>query len=235
MGTWGEAYLTRLRGCAVRMGRELGEISDRDRAVRLVEADAKAVEEGFGQGVLSMESASRVRSLDPHQATTWLVEGDPAQPRWQSLAQLAAYVELLAIGYPQPAVRLATPDRELGLDLAVVNDEGQVLLLGVARAESLELARLEALVPTFDSESVRSVHIVPGREPQLLAHQLWMTQAPYLWLVAAGARRLYRVKYGRTIKLLPARMLPMREDLWPSGFNGPTPRVAVVAAEAVVG
>ncbi len=235
MGTWGEAYLTRLRGCAVRMGRELGEISDRDRAVRLVEADAQSVEEGFGQGLLSMESASRVRSLDPLQATTWLVEGDPAQPRWQSLAQLAAYVELLAAGYPESAVRFATPDGELGLDLAVVNDEGQVLLLGVARAESLELAKLEALVPTFDGESVRSVRVVPGREPQLLVHQLWATRAPYLWLVAAGARRLYRVKYGRTIKLVPARVLPMPEDLWPFGFNGPTPRVSVVAPEAVVG
>lgn len=235
VGTWGEAYLTRLRGCAVRTGRELGEISDRDRAVRLVETDAQSVEEGFGQGLLSLEPTSRVQSLDPLQGATWLVEGDPVRPRWESLAQLAAYVELLRAGYPESAVRLATPEGELGLDLAVLNDDGQVLLLGVARAESLELTKLEALVPTFDIESVRSVPMVPGREPQLLAHQLWATRAPYLWLVAAGARRLYRVKYGRTIALTPARLLPMPEDLWPFGFTGPTPRVAVVVPEAVAG
>ena len=235
VGTWGEAYLTRLRGCAVRMGRELDEISDRDRAVRLVEADARSVEEGFGQGLLNLEPTSRVRSLDPLQGVTWLVEGDPARPRWEALAQLAAYVELLRAGYPESAVRFATPEGELGLDLAVVNDDGQVLLLGVARAESLELTKLEALVPTFDVESVLSMRMVPGREPQLLAHQLWATRAPYLWLVAAGVRRLYRVKYGRTIVLTAARVLPMPEDLWPFGFAGPTPRVAVVVPEAVAG
>lgn len=223
------------------MGRELGEISDRDRSVRLVEADAQTVEQGFGEGLLSMESASRVRTLDALQATAWLVAGDPAQPRWESLPQLAAYVELLQAGYPETAVRFATPDTELGLDLAAVNDEGQVLLLGVARAESLELAKLEALVPTFDHDSVRAVRAIPGREAGVLAHQLWATRAPYLWLVAAGARRLYRVKYGRTIKLTKVRVLPMPEDLWPFGFSGPTPRVAAVAApvpdlpEAVVG
>ena len=107
MGTWGEAYLTRLRGCAVRMERELVEISDRDRAVRLIESEARTVEEGFGEGLLAMESASRVRTLDPLQSSAWLVAGDPARTRWESLPQLAAYVELLQAGYPEarPAVR----------------------------------------------------------------------------------------------------------------------------------
>ncbi len=235
MGTWGDAYLTRLRGCAVRMERELVEISDRDRAVRLIERDAQTVEEGFGEGLLTVEATSRVRTLDPLQANAWLVAGDPARPRWESLAQLAAYVELLRAGYPDPAVRFATPEGELGLDLAAVNDEGQVLLLGVARAEPLELAKLEALVPTFEEHSVRAIRIIPGREAQLLAHQLWATRAPYVWLVAAGARRLFRVRYDRTIKLSRMRVLPMPEELWPFGFDGPTPRVAVVEAEAVAG
>lgn len=237
VGTWGEAYLTRLRGCAARMERELVEISDRDRAVRLIETDAQTVEEGFGDGLLAMESTSRVRTLDPLQASAWLVSGDPAHVLWEALPQLAAYVELLRAGYPEGAVRFETPDTELGLDLAVVNDEGQVLVLGVARAEPLELAKLEALVPTFEGEGagVRSQREIPGREAQRLAYQLWSTRAPYLWLVAAGARRLFRVRYGRTIKLTGARVLPMPEDLWPLGFDGPTPRVTVVETEAVAG
>lgn len=237
VGTWGEAYLTRLRGCAVRMERELVEISDRDRAVRLIEADAQTVEKGFSDGLLAMESASRVRTLDPLQASAWLVEGDPACALWKALPQLAAYVELLQAGYPEAAVRFETPENELGLDLAVVNDEGQVLLLGVARAEPLELAKLEALVPTFDGADggVRSMREIPGREAQQLAYQLWSTRAPYLWLVAAGARRLFRVRYGRTIKLTGVRVLPMPDDLWPFGFEGPTPRVALVQSEVVAG
>jgi hypothetical protein len=235
VGTWGEAYLTRLRGCAVRMERELVEISDRDRAVRLIESEARTVEEGFGEGLLVMESASRVWTLDPLQSSAWLVAGDPARARWESLPQLAAYVELLQAGYPGAALRFETPDSELALDLAAVNSEGQVLLLGVARAEPLELAKLEALVPTFEVGDVRSVRDIPGREAKQLAYQLWSTRAPYLWLVAAGARRLFRVRYGRTIKLTRVRVLPMAEDLWPFGFEGPTPRVAVVEAEVVAG
>ena len=43
------------------------------------------------------------------------------------------------------------------------------------------------------------------------------------------------MRYGRTIKLTRVRVLPMPEDLWPFGFEGPTPRVAVVEAEAVAG
>jgi hypothetical protein len=219
------------------MDRELVEISDRHRAVRLIETDAQTVEEGFGEGILEMESASRVRTLDPLQGSVWLVEGDPACARWESLPKLAAYVELLQAGYPEEAVRCETPENELGLDLAAVNDEGQVLLLGVARAEPLELSKLEALVPTFEGEgeAVRPMREIPGREAQQVAFQLWSTRAPYLWLVAAGARRLFRVHYGRTIKLVPVRVLPMPEDLWPFGFDGPTPRIALAEPEAVAG
>lgn len=235
MGTWGEAYLTRLRGCAGRMGGELAEISDRDRAVRLVEKDARTVEEGFSEGLLSMLSGGRVRTLDPRQPTVTLVAGDPVRPRWEALPQLAAYVELLRSGFPELAVRFGTPESELGLDLAAVNDDGQVLLLGVARAEPLELAKLEALVPTFEGDRAHLARVVPGREAQLLAYQLWVTRAPYLWLVAAGARRLFRVRYGRTIKLARVRVLPMPEELWPFGFFGPTPKIALDAAAAVAG
>lgn len=235
MGTWGEAYLTRLRGCAARMERELEQISDRDRAVRLIESDAQTVENGFGEGLLTMESASRVRTLDPRQASAWLVEGDPARARWELLAQLAAYVELLRAGYPERAVRFATSENELALDLAAINDDGRVLLLGVARAESLELAKLEALVQTFDGSGVRPVPDVPGKEAQQVAYQLWSTRAPYLWLVAAGARRLFRVRYGTTIKLTQVAVLPTPEELWPYGFDGPTPPVAVTESEAVAG
>jgi hypothetical protein len=101
----------------------------------------------------------------------------------------------------------------------------------------MELAKLEALVSTFENtgEGLRPLPGVPGREPQQLAYQLWSTRAPYLWLVAAGTRRLFRVHYGRTIKLTRNRVLPMPEELWPFGFEGPTPRIAIVEPEAVAG
>lgn len=225
MGTWGEAYLGRLRGCAARRDQELEEISGRDRSVRLVETDARAVEEGFGEGLLTMAGTGQVQTHDVLQGGCELLAGDPPRPRWEALPQLAAYVELLRLGYPEAAVRFATPEAELHLDLAAVSEHGEVLVVGAARAESLLLSKLEALVPTFEGSGPRTVRSSLGCDAHLVATQLWATRAPYLWLVAAGARRVLRATYGRTITLAPASRLPRPEELWPYGFVGPTPRV----------
>lgn len=230
MTTWGEVYLDRLRGCAARTGHELADISDRDRSVRLVEADARAVEEGFAAGVLAMAPDGLVRTLDPLQDDCALVTGEPPRPRWEALAQLAGYVELLGLGYPDRAVRCATSEAELGLDLAAVGEHGEVLVVGAARAESLLLSKLEALVPTFEGNGPRTVRSSLGCDAHQVATQLWATRAPYLWLVAPGARRVLRATFGRTITLTPARRLPRPDELWPYGFEGATP--VVVAAGA---
>ena len=235
MGTFVESYLTRMRGCAARMGREMATISDRNRAVRLVEADARSVERGFAAGWLAIESVNRVRTLDQRQGTAWLVEGDPAHVRWEYLPHLAAYVELIAAGYPPRAVRFETSDSELRLDLAAVDEDGRVLVLGEARAEPIQLTKLEALVSTFEGDPGWPGRDSTARDALKLAHQLWATRAPYLWLVASGARRAYRVSYERTIKLAAMPCLPDAEELWPSGFDGPTPVVMTHDGEPVAG
>ena len=51
------------------------------------------------------------------------------------------------------------------------------------------------------------------REAWKLAHQLWQTRAPYLWLVAAGRRSAYRVMYARGLDLEPLDDLPGPEHL----------------------
>ncbi|KAA1418845.1 hypothetical protein F0U44_10195 [Nocardioides humilatus] len=230
MGTWGEAYLARLRGCAELMGQELVPVSDRDRSVRLVESDARTVEEGFGVGLLELATAGKVRTRDGLQSLAWLVAGDPPEPRWESLPQLAGYVELLRRGYPEGAVRFATPESELKIDLAALSEDGHVLILGVARPESLLLAKLEALVPTFEEGDPRTDRTSFGCDAHRVATQLWATRAPYLWLVAAGARRVLRVTYGRTITLRPVRRLPRADELWPYGFDQATPRIVSLAS-----
>jgi len=227
VGTRGEAYLDRLRGCAAAAGQELAEISVRDRSVRLVETDARTVEDAFADHLLTMTAAGRVQTLDPLQEGCELVAGAPPQPRWEALAQLAAYVELLDLGYPEAAVRCATSAAELRLDLAAMGEHGEVLVVGAARAESLLLSKLEALVPTFEGDAPQTVRSALGCDAHRVATQLWATRAPYLWLVAPGARRVLRVSYGRTISLAPTRRLPRPDELWPYGFAGPTPPVAV--------
>lgn len=232
MVTWGEVYLTRLRGCAALVDQELGEIGDRDRSVRLVDSDARTVEEGFDRGVLELDDDGRVRTLDRRQRPVSLLTDDPLQPCWQTLAQLAAYVELLRLGYPGPAVRFATGEDELALDLAAVNENGQVLVLGIARAEALLLSRVEALVPTFEGDGPRPVRSALGCDAHRVATQLWATGAPYLWLTAPGARRAYRVIYGATICLAPVKELPTALELWPYGFVGASPRILDAATAA---
>lgn len=237
MGQYVDAYVARMRGCASRMSRELAEISDRNRAVRLVESDAASVESGFASGLLSVESVNRVRTVDPYQGTAWLVEGDPAHLCWEALPQLAAYVELIdGYRYPRAAVRFATPDSELELDLAVLDEDGRVLVLGEARAEPLLLTKLVALVPTYEGDPGWPRRGSSARDARTLAHRLWLTRAPYLWLVAAGARRAFRVSYGRTLTLTPVAGLPSAAELWPQGFRGATPRITLPpVAEAAAG
>lgn len=231
-----EAYLTRMRRCASQSGRELAEISDRHRAVRLVESDAASVERGFAAGLLAIESAHRLRTMDPRQRAAWLVEGDPAHLCWEYLPHMAAYVELvLDHGFPLQAVRFDTPEEELRLDLAALNEDGRVLVLGEAKAEPLQLRKLEALVPTFEGDPHWPGGSDATRDAQKLAHQLWATRAPYLWLVAAGTRRAFKVSYGRTMTLTVLKALPAAETLWPSGFGETTPRIAVPARQAAAG
>lgn len=239
MGTYVDAYLTRMRGCAARMGKELAPISERNRAVRLVEGDARSVERGFASGYLWVEGPCKVRTLDPRQDTVSLVAGDPPELRWEILPLLASYAELLEAGYPAAAVRFETYDAELGLDLAAVDEEGRALVVGRAEPEPVQLTRLEALVATFEGDpglpGPLSDRLAAGWGAQKLAHQLWATRAPYLWLVAAGTRRVRRVTYGRTIKLCRVKALPTAEQLWPTGYDGPTPPVLVQGAAPLVG
>jgi hypothetical protein len=135
------------------------------------------------------------------------------------------------LGYPRTAVRFGTPESELGLDLAAVDEEGKVLVLARAEAEPILLDLLEALVVTYDEDPLGSVRTTQDGDAKVLAHQLRATLAPYLLLVAPGARRTYRVTYGRTIKLLPVGELPPAEMFWPFGYDGPTPSVHCVLSD----
>jgi hypothetical protein len=226
VGTYVDAFLRRAEGCARKMGRELATISERNRRVRLVESELRSVEQGFASGLLFIEGVNRVRTRDPRQVTTWLAAGDPAELNWPALPLLAAYVDLVEdLGYPRAAVRFGTPDNELGLDLAAVDEEGKVLVLARAEPEPILLNLLEALVVTYDGDPLASARTTQDGDAQVLAHQLRATLAPYLVLVAPGARRTYRVTYGRTIKLLPVSALPPAEMFWPFGYDGPTPSV----------
>jgi hypothetical protein len=214
------------------MGREFAPITTSQASVRLVERDAELAERGFASGLLRIEHPNRVRTADPHQGTAWLVEGDPAHLCWEYLPHLAAYVELVEeYGYPAAAIRFETPDAELNLDLAVLDAAGRVQVLGEVKTEPSQTRSLQTLVPTFAGDPGKPAPVRSGgphgahREAWKLAHQLWVTRAPYLWLAASGFRAAFDVEYDDHIVLCPRAHLPPAGELWPIELLGLTPRI----------
>lgn len=234
MGTEVEAYLARLAACADAMGRAMAPVSPSDRLLRLTERDAHLAELGFRSALLRIEHPNRVRTADPFQDTAWLVEDAPARPCWEYLPHMAGYVEWVQeLGYPVAAVRFETPGTELNLDLAALDEAGAVLVLGEVKREPRQVDGLERLLPGFAGDPGKAPpRSVPGapsgarREAWKLAHQLWQTRAPHLWLVAAGVRRAFDVEYRDMLVLHRRAALPRAVDLWPAGFSAQTPRLA---------
>jgi hypothetical protein len=238
MGTAADAYWARMETCARAVGRELGPLKPHH-VDRLVEGDAALVEQGFNSGLLAITKGRNVVTGDPLQATAWLVEGNPAWPCWEYLPHLAGYVHLIdELAYPRQAVRFETPDRELRLDLAVLDESGFVLVLGEVKVMRGQLDGLESGVATFQGDPGEPLSVKGGgpqgmrREAWKLAHQLWVTRAPYLWLVAAGTRRAFDVTYAGRISLQPRVALPAAEDLWPAGFSRATTPTIALANES---
>ena len=232
LGPSSAAYLDRMRACAASLGRDFQAPSAQVQR-RVDEQDAIEAEQGFDNGILTIDGRY-VRTQDPHQGTAWVVEGNPARPCWEYLPHLAAYVHLIdVLGYPREAVRFETPDKELNLDLAVLAPDGAVRILGELKSEARQLDAIYSLLPEFHGDPGKPATVRSGgpqgarREAWKLAHQLWATRAEWLWLVAAGARRTFRVSYGDRLALEPAD-LPTAPMLWPSGFpTGGVPRILV--------
>ena len=179
----------------------------------------------------------RAVTLDPYQETAWLVEGNPARLCWEYLPHLAAYVELIhELEYPRSAVRFETPGSELNLDLAAVDGQGRVLVLGEAKSEPRQLF-LERLLPTFRGDPGKPLPRSATDAPKGPLREAWEagpsslgTPAPHLWLVASGERLAYDVVLTDRIDLCRRDRLPSLSDLWPSGWAGSTPRLAFFSA-----
>jgi hypothetical protein len=221
-----DRYLTRMRACARAIGREFREPTLVTRQRRLAAQDVELLERGLAAGLIRIDGNYLV-TQDPWQGTAWLVEGTPASPCWEYLPHVAAYVELiLDHRYPAAAVGFETGDKEMNLDLAVVDDRGSVLVLGEAKAEARQVHALARDVQHFSLDpgkappkSQPGSPTGPRREAWKLAHQLWTLRSPYLWLVASGERLALRVSYDETLTLENLGQLPTVADLWPRAFE----------------
>lgn len=214
------AYLTLMEQCAAHLGRGLVAPSEKQMTTRLAESDAQLVMRGLDAGIINVDG-NYLRSLDPRQATAWLVEGTPAHLCWEYVPHAAAYVELIDdMGLPSGSVRFETPESEgMSLDLAVVSPAGRVLVLGEVKTEPKQIYRLAEGLAGHGADPGKPASVAGGgptglrREAWKLARQLWQTRAPWLWLVAAGCRAGYEVTYEQGLRLTAVEALPSRAQL----------------------
>jgi hypothetical protein len=181
-------------------------------------ADLALFFEGLDNGLISFARGARFNTLDrPMPGGRWALLSRSRAGGWYNaeyLPQLAAYVELIRhLGYPAGRVLFELPTQSLQLDLAVVTDPGTVAVLGEAKRAAPMLGRLaHAVVERFGDAPPGEDTKRRGDEARQLAWRLWITWAPYLWLVGPGVRHAYRCSYD-PLALQPIPSLPAADNL----------------------
>jgi len=163
------------------------------------EDDLRLLFLGLESGIVTLSRGARFNTLDrPRARGRWgLLSREKTGCRYNAeyLSQIAAYVAAInELGYPSERVLFELPHAALKLDLAILSDDGAVVVLGEAKRALFMLDRILTEVQgRYGSED-------PGEqgrnEARQLAWRLWQTRAPYLWLIGPGERRAYRMRYA---------------------------------------
>jgi len=181
----------------------------------IAEDDLRLFFLGLENGTVTLSRGARFNTLDrPRAGGRWgLLSREKSGCRYNAeyLSQIAAYVEAIhELGYPSERVLFELPHTALKLDLAILSDDGAVVVLGEAKRALVMLDRILTQVQgRYGSED-------PGEqgrnEARQLAWRLWQTRAPYLWFIGPGERQAYRMRYAPLgFDALPS--LPRAEDL----------------------
>src|SRR6266545_71227 len=127
------------------------------------DADLVLFFEGLESGLIRLERGGKFNTLDrPTPSGRWSLLSRSRDGGWYNaeyLPQLAAYIELVRrLGYPPGRVLFELPQRSLQLDLAVLSDEGTVVVLGEAK-------RAAGMLDPFDRCRPRSVQPASATVP----------------------------------------------------------------------
>ena len=115
------------------------------------EADVALFDEGMDAGLITVLRGGRFNTLDrPTPTGHWGLLSRSRQGGWYNaeyLPQIAAYVDAIVhLGYPAGRVLFELPGSALQLDLAILDDDGRVVVLGeVERVEPCLERGLELL------------------------------------------------------------------------------------------
>ena len=176
-------------------------------------ADVELFLEGVEGGLIEFERGAKFNTQDrPTPGGRWSLLSRSKQGGWYNaeyLPQLAAYVDAIArLGYPSERVLFELPASALQLDLAILDDHGDVVVLGEAKRD---VAMLDALLNEIRE---RFSHAPPGPETKKrgdearqLSWRLWAIRAPLLWLIGPNCRRAFACGYD-PLRLVEVGELP---------------------------
>lgn len=156
---------------------------------------------GVSKGLIELKPDGRFNTLDrPTPHGRWALLSRSRSGGWydaEYLPQAAAYVDLiLNRGFDSNRVLFELPARSLQLDLAVFDNDHRVLILGEAKKDAPFLSKLASrAVERFAFEMPGLETKKSGDEIRQLAWRLWVTRAPYLWLIGPGTRLTFRCSY----------------------------------------
>jgi hypothetical protein len=161
------------------------------------DGDLELFFEGIDHDLISLHRGGKFNTADrPKPAGHWSLLCRSRDGGWYNaeyLPQLAAYVELITrLEYPKERVLFELPGRALNLDLAVLDDDNRVVVLGEAKRsvpmlEKLLLSMADRFVALPPSPETKK----RGDEARQLAWRLWTVKPSYILLAGPGVRRGY--------------------------------------------
>lgn len=180
-------------------------------------ADVEAFARGVEQGHITLYAGGRFDTRDrPTGTGRWGLLSRSPEGGWYNaeyLPQLAAYVRAIEDwGYPAERVLFELPASGLQLDLAIVDDDGHVLVLGEAKRANDMLDRLlSGMLERFADRSPGPETKKRGDEARQLAWRLWTARPSRLWLISPGSVRSWQCSYDPL--RLEEELAPPRAEL----------------------
>lgn len=165
------------------------------------EDDLRLFFQGLEAGLIELQRGARFNTVDrPTSDGHWGLLSRAKDGGWYNaeyLPQLAAYVEaILELGYDRNRVLFELPGSALRLDLAILDDDGRVAVLGEAKRDNTMLDRLlNDVIRRFGNERPSEESKKRGDEARQLAWRVWTVRPELLWLIGPGHRTAWRCAY----------------------------------------
>jgi hypothetical protein len=181
------------------------------------EADVALFDEGLDAGLITVLRGGRFNTLDrPTPTGRWDLLSRSRQGGWYNaeyLPQIAAYVDAIVhLGYPAGRVLFELPGSALQLDLAILDDDGRVVVLGEAKRDTAMLETLRCAVDRRYAVAAPDMTAAKD-EARQLAWRLWTVAPDYTWLIGPNHRA------GFTTTTSPLRLEPTVDGRLPAASD----------------